>query len=83
MSKTFFSYSRKQLSSLNIQKFATIDVLHDGYVVVDFGPMFLSHALCDPDDIPALLFLEFEERVEHAEVELLHKRIHVQFNLWN
>ena len=53
----------------------------DWYVVVDFCPVFLSHALCNPDDIPALLFLEFEERVEHAEVELLHKRIHVQFNL--
>ena len=53
----------------------------DWYVVVDFCAVFLSHALCNPDDIPALLFLEFEERVEHAEVELLHKRIHVQFNL--
>ena len=81
MSKTFFSHSKKQLSSLNIQKFATIDVLHDGYVVVNFSPMFLSHALSDPDDVATLLLLQLQERVKHSKVELLHERIDVQLNL--
>jgi hypothetical protein len=41
----------------------------------------LSDTLCDPDDVSALLLLQLEERVEHAEVELLHERVHVQLDL--
>ena len=68
---------------LNIQKFATVDVLHDGYVVVDFGPMFLSHALSYPDDVATLLLLQLQERVKHSKVKLLHERIDVQLDLKN
>merc|ERR1719312_103727 len=73
--------SFQELSMLNIQKFATVDVLHDGYVVVDFGPMFLSHALSYPDDVATLLLLQLQERVKHSKVELLHERIDVQLDL--
>jgi hypothetical protein len=41
----------------------------------------LSDALCDPDDVSALLLLQLEERVEHAKVELLHERVNVQLDL--
>jgi hypothetical protein len=41
----------------------------------------LSDAFCDPDDVSALLLLQLEERVEDAEVELLHERVHVQLDL--
>ena len=66
---------------LNIQKLATVDVLHDGDVVVDFGPMLLSHALGDPDNVATLLFLQLQERVKHSKVELLHERIDIQLDL--
>ena len=55
--------------------------IKDGNVVVDFGPVPLRHALRDPDDVPALLLLQLEEGVEHAEMELLHERVHVQLHL--
>lgn len=40
--------------------------------------MFLSNAFRYPDDVTALLLLELQITVEHAEVELLQKRVHVQ-----
>ncbi len=43
--------------------------------------MSLCDALCDPDDIPALLLLQTYVRVEDAKVELLHERVHVDLNL--
>ena len=55
--------------------------LKDWNVIVDLGPVPLSDALCDPDDVSALLLLQLEERVEHAKVELLHERVHVQLDL--
>ena len=55
--------------------------LQDGDVVVNLGPVPLRHALRDPDDVPALLLLQLEEGVEHAEMELLHECVHVQLHL--
>ena len=55
----------------------------DGDVVVDLCPVALSHTLADPDDVPALLFLQLEEGVEHTEVELLHEGVLVQPHLKN
>jgi hypothetical protein len=55
--------------------------LKDWNVIVDLGPVPLSDALCDPDDVSALLLLQLEERVEDAKVELLHERVHVQLDL--
>lgn len=43
--------------------------------------MLLRDALGDPDDVPALLLLQLQERVERAEVELLHEAVHVQLHL--
>ena len=43
--------------------------------------MTLRDALGDPDDVSAFLLFQLEEGVEDAEVELLHERIHVQFDL--
>ena len=56
-------------------------LLKDWNVVVDLGPMSLSDALCNPDDVPAFLLLQLQERVEDAEVELLHERVDVQLDL--
>ncbi len=58
-----------------------VDCLKDWNVVIDLGPVSLSDALCDPDDVSALLLLQLEERVEHAKVELLHERVNVQLDL--
>lgn len=55
--------------------------LEDGDVVIDLCSVFLSYTLGDPDDIAALLLLEFQVRIENAKVELLHKSVHVQFDL--
>ena len=43
--------------------------------------MPLRDAFCDPDDVPALLLLQLQEGVEHAEVELLHERVDIQLDL--
>lgn len=43
--------------------------------------MFLCNALGDPDDVAAFLLLELQIRIEDSEVELLHERINVQFDL--
>lgn len=50
-------------------------------VRVDLGAVPLRHALGDPDDVAHLLLLELHERVEHAEVELLHERVDVELDL--
>ena len=43
--------------------------------------MPLCDAFGDPDDVPALLLLQLQEGVEHAEVELLHERVDIQLDL--
>lgn len=55
--------------------------LEDGNVVVDLGSVLLRHALCDPDDVAAFLFLQLQVGVEHTKVELLNEGEHVQFHL--
>ena len=55
--------------------------LKDRNVIVDFSSVTLRDALGDPDDVSAFLLFQLEEGVEDAEVELLHERIHVQFDL--
>jgi len=55
--------------------------LKDGDVVIDLGAVFLRNALRDPDNVPALLLLQLQVGVEHAAVELLHERVHVQLHL--
>lgn len=55
--------------------------LKNGNVVVDFGSMLLRHAFADPHNVAALLLLQFQIRIEHAEVELLQECVHVQSNL--
>lgn len=52
-----------------------------GYVVINFGPVFLGDALRNPNDIAALLLLQFQVGVENAEMKLLQKRHHIQFHL--
>ena len=42
-------------------------------VAVDLGPMPLRNTLGYPDDIAAFLFLQFDVRVEHSELELQHE----------
>lgn len=55
--------------------------LQNGNVIVYLCAMLLCHALGDPDDVAALLFLQFQVRVEDTEVELLHESVDVQFDL--
>lgn len=55
--------------------------LKDGNVVVDLGAMPLGDALGDPDDVPALLLLQFDVGVENAEVELVEEGQLVQLHL--
>ena len=52
-----------------------MECLEDGDVAVDFGSVSLGDALADPDDVATLLLLQFDERVEGAEVKLLHKGV--------
>ena len=47
----------------------------DRNVAVDLGAVTLCDALADPDDVATLLLLQLDERVEDAEVELLHERV--------
>lgn len=55
--------------------------LENGNVIVDLGAMLLRHTLGDPHDVAALLLLQLQIRVEHAKVELLDEREHVQLDL--
>ena len=55
--------------------------MNNGNITLDFSPMSLSNALCDPNYIPAFLFLQFDVRVEATVLKLLHEAIHVQINL--
>ena len=55
--------------------------LEDWDVVVDLGAVLLSHALRNPDHVPALLLLQLQERVEDPKVELLHERVDVELDL--
>lgn len=43
--------------------------------------MFLGDTLGNPDYVATFLLLELQVGVEHPEVELLHKAVHVQFHL--
>ena len=61
-----------------------IECLEDWDVAVDLGSVFLRHAFSDPGDVPILLFLQLDVRVEHSEVELVHERLlHQQHLEWN
>lgn len=53
----------------------------DGNVVVDLSTVPLGDALCDPDDVPALLLLQLDVGVENAEVELVEEGKLVQLHL--
>lgn len=55
--------------------------LKDGNVVVDLGTVPLGNALCDPDNVPALLLLELDVGVENAKVELVQESQLVQLHL--
>ena len=43
--------------------------------------MALCNALSNPDNVAAFLLLQFDVRVEHTVVELVHEGQLVQFNL--
>lgn len=53
----------------------------DGNVVVDLSAVPLGDALCDPDDVPALLLLQLDVGVENTEVELVEEGQLVQLHL--
>lgn len=53
----------------------------DRNVVVDLGAVPLGDALCDPDDVPALLLLQLDVGVENTEVELVEESQLVQLHL--
>lgn len=55
--------------------------LEDGDVVINLGAMFLCNTFWNPDDVTALLLLQFQVRIEHTEMKLLHECIDIQFNL--
>lgn len=54
---------------------------HGRDVAVDFRPVPLRNALCDPHDVPHLLLPQLRVGVEHAEVELPVERQDVQAHL--
>lgn len=56
-------------------------LLKDIDVVIDFGFVSLRYAFGDPDDVSTLLLLQFDVRVKHTKVELLHEGIHVELYL--
>ena len=58
-----------------------IGSLEDGYVVVYLGLLPLCDTLSDPDDVAALLLLQFDVGVKHPEVELLQECECVQLHL--
>lgn len=47
--------------------------LEDRYVVVNLGLLSLCDALSNPDDVAALLLLQFDVGVKHSKVELLQE----------
>lgn len=53
----------------------------DRNVVVDLGAVPLCDALCDPDDVPALLLLQLDVGIENTEVELVEEGQLVQLHL--
>ena len=53
----------------------------DGYKVINPVPCILRDALRNPGDIPDLLLLQLQVRVEHAILELLQERLLVQVHL--
>ena len=61
--------------------FCTYQRLPDWNIVVDLGLVLLRDALCDPDDVAALLLLQLQVGVEGSVVELLQERVDVEANL--
>jgi len=61
--------------------FLLLSSLEDGYVVVNLGFLPLCDTLSDPDNVAALLFLQFDVGVKYSEVELLQESKCVQFHL--
>lgn len=55
--------------------------LQNGDVVVDLCTMFLRDTFCNPNDVAAFLFLQFQIGVKDSKVKLLHKRVDIQFDL--
>lgn len=55
--------------------------LEDGNIIVNFSAMLLGNTFGNPHNVTALLFLEFQVRIEYTKVELLHEGVHVQFDL--
>lgn len=55
--------------------------LEDGNIIVNFSAMLLGNTFSNPHNVTALLFLEFQVRIEYTKVELLHEGVHVQFDL--
>lgn len=57
------------------------DGSEDRNVVVNLSAVPLGDALCNPDDVPALLLLQLDVGVENTEVELVEEGQLVQLHL--
>ena len=40
----------------------------------------MSNALCYPDDVTTLLFLQLHVRIKHSKVKLIHERLHIELD---
>lgn len=58
-----------------------IGSLEDGYVVVYLGLLSLHDTLGDPDNVAALLLLQFDVGVKYSVMELLQESERVQLHL--
>lgn len=58
-----------------------LERLEDWNVIIYLGFVLLCHTFGDPNDVSNFLFLQLQIRVEDAEVELLHKTVHVEADL--
>lgn len=52
-----------------------------GNVVVDFGAVLLRDTFGYPDNVSTLLFLQFQVRIEDAEMELVKESVNVELHL--
>lgn len=55
--------------------------LEYGDVVVNLSPVSLGDTLCNPHNVPALLFLQFDIGIEHAEMKLIQEGQLIKFHL--
>jgi len=55
--------------------------LEYGDVVVNLSPVPLGDTLCNPHNVPALLFLQFDIGIEHAEMKLIQEGQLIKFHL--